>query len=265
MGIAGLGVVGGALYKCLSDKGVNTRGYDKYKVEHNNFTVLLTCDVIFMCLPTPYDFEIAEYDKRAIYDVCNQLEENGYAGLIVIKSTVEPETTNDLCVTFPTLKFVHNPEFLTARTALEDCIHQKHIVLGRSTSCPDDDFEMIVELMHTWFPDAEVSRATSTETEMMKIGVNSFYAVKVQFFNELYLTCEKNGCNYDVVRSMMLKNGWIHPMHTAVPGPDGQLSYGGMCFPKDTCALLSYMQSLGTPCEVLGATICERNSMRSGN
>ena len=41
----------------------------------------------------------------------------------------------------------------------------------------------------------------------------------------------------------MLKNGWINPMHTTVPGPDGQLSYGGFCFPKDTNALLQFMKT----------------------
>ena len=33
----------------------------------------------------------------------------------------------------------------------------------------------------------------------------------------------------------------INNMHTNIPGPDGQISYGGLCFPKDTNALLKYM------------------------
>jgi len=61
----------------------------------------------------------------------------------------------------------------------------------------------------------------------------------------------------------MLSNSWINPMHTTVPGPDGQLSYGGLCFPKDTNALNELMKSLGTPNQVMDAVIQERNSMRS--
>ena len=68
--------------------------------------------------------------------------------------------------------------------------------------------------------------------------------------------------DYKKVVSMMLKNNWIHPNHTEVPGPDGLLSYGGMCFPKDTNALYQLMLKKGTPCEVLGGTISERNKMR---
>ena len=46
-------------------------------------------------------------------------------------------------------------------------------------------------------------------------------------------------------------------MHTIVPGPDGQISYGGLCFPKDTNALNMYMINEGTPNKVLDATIKE--------
>ena len=45
---------------------------------------------------------------------------------------------------------------------------------------------------------------------------------------------------------MMLKNEWINPMHTNVPGSDGSLGYGGACFPKDTNALYRYMEKKGS-------------------
>ena len=70
--------------------------------------------------------------------------------------------------------------------------------------------------------------------------------------------------NYQL-EELMLKNGWINPMHTEVPGPDGQLSYGGYCFPKDTNALLQHMIKEDTPNKVLEATINERNEMRKDN
>ena len=96
----------------------------------------------------------------------------------------------------------------------------------------------------------------------MKIFLNSFYAVKIQFFNELYLLSEKMGCNYNNIVDLMLKNKWINPMHTRVPGTDNKLSYGGNCFPKDTNALINHMKRNNTPHMVLKATIEERNKMR---
>jgi len=63
----------------------------------------------------------------------------------------------------------------------------------------------------------------------------------------------------------MLKNNWINEMHTNIPGPDGKISYGGMCFPKDTQALVAYMNSKKSPNKVLKAVINERNDMRKDN
>ena len=83
--------------------------------------------------------------------------------------------------------------------------------------------------------------------------------------NEFYLLCQKMDIDYDTVKNMMLKNGWINPNHTNVPGPDGQLSYGGLCFPKDTNALCEMMKKKNVPNSVLSATIQERNSMREDN
>ena len=82
------------------------------------------------------------------------------------------------------------------------------------------------------------------------------------FFNELYLLCQKLGISYNNVSSTMLKNGWINPMHTIVPGTDGKLGFGGMCFPKDTAALLAFMKTEGVPHKVLEAAVEECKQVR---
>ena len=86
--------------------------------------------------------------------------------------------------------------------------------------------------------------------------------MKIQIFNELYLLSEKMNVNFHNVKNLMLKNKWFTPHHTHVPGPDGKMSYGGACFPKDTSALLEHMKKLGTPHMVLNSVVQERNSMR---
>ena len=158
------------------------------------------------------------------------------------------------------LNIIHNPEFLTARTSDKDFAEQKHIVLGYSENI--EQLNEVIELYGENFPEAKISTCTSTESELMKIFANSFYAVKVQFFNEMYDLTNKLDSNYDTIKDLILENGWVNPMHTTVPGPDGSLSYGGACFPKDTQALYNTMLENGSICEVLGATISERNKMR---
>lgn len=262
IGIIGLGFVGSAIHKSFELKNINVIGYDKYKYGGiGTFEECLDTEIIFLALPTLYNLDTNEYDKTSIYETCKLLNNNKYKGLIVIKSTVEPGTTNDLSDKYD-LSFVHNPEFLTARTAFEDFHNQKHIVLGKGNKCNDNKYGIVIDFFMKYYPDTEISQCTSLESESMKIFVNSFYSVKIQFFNELYLLCQNNGSDYNKIKQLMLKNGWINPMHTNVPGPDGNLSYGGACFPKDTLALNSYMEKLKSPNKILKATITERNLFR---
>ena len=267
--IIGLGFVGSAMYKSFELKGlkssVNLFGYDKFK--DGGIGNLDDCvndiDIIFLALPTKFDSISGQYDKTIIVDVCEQLEKKLFKGVIVIKSTIEPETTQNLSIQFPSLQFIHNPEFLTARTAFEDFHSQTHIVLGQGTTCSQSNLDLVKSWYLSMYPNALISTCTSLESESMKIFCNCFYSVKVQFFTELFLLCKSNGCDYSVVKDMMLKNNWINPMHTTVPGPDGSVSYGGLCFPKDTNALLKYMQKQQSPSKVLESSINERNEMRN--
>ena len=260
IGIIGIGCVGNAIYQNFLDKGINVIAYDKYK-KIGILEDLIKTDILFLCLPTLYNEELNEYDKTAIVEICEYLLMNKYQGLVVIKSTVEPGVTQELSVKY-NLNLFHNPEFLTARTAYQDFNNQKHIIIGSSNRITVEQLELLTNFFKKYYPDAEISTCKSTESESVKIFCNCFYAVKVQFFNELYFLCQKVNVDYNHIRDMMLKNGWINPMHTQVPGIDGNFSYGGMCFPKDTNALLAFMKSQKTPYQILDATIKERNFMR---
>ena len=269
--IIGLGFVGNAIFQSLNDKikimdlhnKIEIYGYDKYKNSGiGKLDDCLDSDIIFLALPTLYNEKLKSYEYDCIYDTCILLEEKKYNGVIVIKSTVEPTLTNSLSKKYK-LHFIHNPEFLTARTAYDDFHNQQHIVIGKGETCPMEKINVLKELYKLLYPNAEISECDSTESESMKIYCNTFYAVKIQYFNELYLLCQKLGTDYDRILELMIKNKWINPMHTKIPGPDGKLSYGGLCFPKDTNALLQYMKNLNTPHEVLEATIRERNIFRN--
>lgn len=263
--VIGLGFVGSAMYESFKQKGISQLiGYDKYK-KIGSLDECLDADLIFTALPTKYNESSSNYDKSAIIEVFTELSAHEFKGLVVIKSTVEPLTTRDLSNQFKNLAILHNPEFLTERTALDDFNNQAHIVLGIGQNCTEYHVETISNFYKNYYSSAIISQCTSDESESMKIFANCFYAVKVQFFNELYLLCKEMKVDYDIVKSLMLKNNWINPMHTQVPGPDGSLSYGGSCFPKDTNALLKYMQKYSTPHKVLESTIFERNEMRKDN
>ena len=263
--IIGIGFVGSAILKSFKKHNLITITYDKYKSNNNSKDNLINClntDILYMCLPTEFNNKKNKYNKKPIYEVCKFLSKNNYQGIILNKSTVEPNTHNKLCKKYNNLKFIHNPEFLSSKTAFEDFHNQKHVVLGKTNNVSNQDVNIVKKFYKDYYPKADISICESNESESMKIFCNSFYAVKIQFFNELYLLCQKTNCDYDTVLKLMLNNNWINPMHTNVPGRDGKLSYGGACFPKDTNALLSFMKKNNSNHQILESCISERNIFR---
>ena len=263
IGVIGLGVVGSAILSILKKKDIKIIGYDKFKNGGiGSIDECLKADMLFLCLPTPYCSKINDYDLDPINDVLSNLSNLNYHGSIIIKSTVNPGTCEYFSIKYNNLNIIHNPEFLTARNASKDFENQEHIVLGKTDLCSDAHFEKVNNFYKQTWPEAIISLCKSGESEIMKLGCNTFYAVKIQYLTELYLLCQKCNLNFESVKKMMLLNGGMGPKYTNVPGHDGSISYSGMCFPKDTNALCSYMKNNNLPCQVLNSTIQERNSMR---
>ena len=262
-GVIGLGVVGNSIYKVLQKKNVNVSGYDKYNNRGNvsNLKDILNTNLVFLCLPTEYDDFQKKYNTTALDEILTFLSTNNYMGFILIKSTVEPMTCIKYHSLYKNLNIIHNPEFISAATAETDFEMQQYTLLGKTYA--DQNIDDIVKFYKNLFININVITSNSTETEIAKIAANSFYATKIQYFNEIYELCNTIDCSYNNVRNMMLENNWINKMHTDVPGSDGKISYGGMCFPKDTNALCQYMKRNNINNKVLTATIEENKIMRS--
>ncbi len=262
IGICGKGFVGNAIYNFFinNTNEDNLYIYDKYK-NINTFDILLLSEILFICLPTNYDSDKNNYDMDEINNTIYLLNENKYNGIIIIKSTVLPDYCSNINNLYPNLKIIANPEFLSARTASEDFANQTHIILGY-TKYSINHINIVKDFYNKYFQSASISITSAEEAFMVKLGCNSFYATKVQFFTELYLLCKNTNMDYNNVKNMMLKNNWINPMHTNVPGPDNNISYGGACLPKDTKALNEYMKKNNLPNDVINAVVEEREKLR---
>lgn len=263
LGIIGLGFVGSAIYDFFKNYDITIKIYDKYKNEYNNFINIIDTDLCYISVPTSYDEEQLSYDYSAIFDVYSLLIEHNYKGLIILKSTIEPNFINNILFTkYPVLKdykIIYNPEFLSSKTASYDFANQKHIIIGIDNN---DYFDTIYNFYKLYFPNSDISISSIIDAESTKIFCNCFYAIKIQIFNEFYNACKINGANFNNIRDMMLKNNWINPMHTKVPGEDNKLSFGGGCFPKDIKALNSYFKKINSYNGVIEATIKESQIMR---
>ncbi len=238
IGIIGKGYVGTALGLILEEKH-SVSYYDKYK-ECNDLTVLDDCEVIFICVPTPDNN--GEIDLTAVEDAISNAPDK----LLVIKSTVEPGTTKRLAEKYKK-EIIFNPEFLRQDHAYEDMKNANKVIFGYETEKQYEKIYRIYEnvLLETTYIGLEIK-----EAELVKYLGNIILAGQVSLANELYKICTAVDISYNVMRECLRYDNRIGT-NIDVPGPDGQIGFGGACFPKDLNALISYSKRAGYKPELL--------------
>lgn len=236
--ILGNGFVGNALYEGMRshfDIKVFDIDFDKSK---DSFEECIKNDVLFLCLPTPV-FDDGTFDLNPLMNCIMKIPPQK---TLVIKSTITPKAAQELIIMFPNHYFVFNPEFLTERTAVEDFKNQKRIVLGsKQSECND----LIENLYRKVFPNCHYIKTDFKTACFIKYFCNCFFAAKVSLMNEFHETAVMDDVDWEVALDGLLSSGWVNPMHTQVPGPDGHLGYGGKCFPKDVQAFNDYSRTVG--------------------
>lgn len=266
IGIIGNGYVGNAIVEFFKDR-ADLAVYDLdpeksfcssgFPLEDHSeyFEAAAASDYIFVCVGTPtVDGKI---DLYAVEDVMNGLLWEKVKNPIILKSTVVPGTCQDLFDNYG-LNITYNPEFLTARTAVQDFAQPDSIVLAGPNLDP------VLELYAKFFPDMRPHCFPQYETaELIKYARNTFYATKVAFWNEIKDVADELDVDYGDVLEGVLASGWIDPMHCNVPGPDGQRGYGGACLPKDSQALIATARKLGKPMLILEAVDESNKKYRS--
>jgi len=287
IGIVGNGFVGGAT-RLFSCKDVSVLMYDTDPSKCVPSGVTLTklaqaCDIVFICVPTPMDTDGSCHTK-IVYSVVADLLEGAdpRKTTVVVRSTVPPGTCRGLGVAFM-------PEFLTERNWQEDFKHTKDWIVGaddpsalygyEATAMKRTFISKMQRLLTFAVQSGNIKSdhmiTTNTrEAEMCKYARNCFLATKVSFFNEIHHVCRLANIDYEVVRTLVVRDERIGSSHTAVPGPDGKLGFGGTCLPKDTNAMIRFMLSENKriyegdaqcpraythfPCKILGA-VKDRN------
>jgi UDPglucose 6-dehydrogenase len=130
---------------------------------------------------------------------------------------------------------------LTERTAVEDFKNPSRIVLGGDKEYVDT----IEKLYRKVFPSRliEIIKTDAKTACFIKYFCNCFFAAKVSLMNEFRQIADISGVDWDVALNGLLSSGWVNPMHTMVPGPDGDFGFGGKCFPKDINAMIKFIES----------------------
>jgi len=244
IGIIGNGVVGGATAAAFHDHVDEVRCWDARdeRCTHSLHDTVCGTDLTFVCLPTPKRKDGIGCDTSIIKLFFERMGELKRDANLVLRSTVPVGFTRYMREEYGIANLVHSPEFLTARTAVEDSCNPTRLLIGvpqptENRSRCRETLEMLY--MDRWYHNRGLLyEMTSDESEFVKLMQNAFSAVKVGFFNEMREFSDKKGLDWERCLAALLAGRWINPMHTQVPGPDGKRGWGGACLPKDISNLI---------------------------
>ena len=243
IGIIGQGYVGTALKVGFEDY-YNVETYDKYDLSKSTKSsikrVVEFTDVIFVCVPTPMRKDGTCY-TGIVEEVIREINQTADGHIVVIKSTVPPGTTDRINAEYTKSTVIFNPEFLTEANFIDDFKNQNRIILGgdrKGTS-------KVRQLYSRLFPQATIVKTGAKHAEMVKYFTNCFLATKVSFANEMKHICDSIDLDYDKVVEYATYDERLGKSHWSVPGPDGDLGFGGHCLPKDLSAMVNGFDTLG--------------------
>ena len=244
--------MGNAVYKSLEGMWpfVELALIDPAKGHNTTIEDIKDFDAVFVCVPSPQGADGTA--NTAILE--HVLEELGYVdfkGVIISKVTAPPDVYQRLQQSYPNL--VHAPEFLTAAHAEQDYMLSKFAIIGGNVTAYLYEAERIIKLSQTSLID--IRHCTIQEAALTKYSINSFLATKVTFMNELAALAHTLDCDWETMRELIALDNHIGKSHMRVPGPDGEPGFGGMCFPKDTSALLKCAEQVGKTLSVLDTAV----------
>lgn len=236
IGVVGLGVVGRAVYDGLGQLG-HVMSYYDIADQSTNINSVIHTDIIFVCVPTPTDGN-GNCDIKNVFSVVRLLNASEYTGIVAIKSTVIPGTTQHLIDQYSELKICFVPEFLRERSALSDFVglHDVLIVGTHDTAI----YQQVVDA-HQTIPDAACI-VGPTEAEIAKYFNNVFNALRVTFANDMFELCNALGADYQQVFNAVSHRKTIGRDYLRCSNT--MRGFGGTCLPKDTQALATLFSKL---------------------
>jgi UDPglucose 6-dehydrogenase len=234
IGIMGLGVIGGACKYGFEKLGHKINVHDI--ILNTKFEDVLDSEIIYICVPTPQKSDDS-CDVSIVEKVIYELKSKNYGGIIAIKSTVKP-TTTDRLIKETNLNICFVPEFLRERCAISDFI-ENHDLLAVGTNLLDN-YNKIVEC-HGKYP-KNIIMLKPVEAELLKYYSNVFNAIKVVFANEMYEICEATNADYSKIKNAFIKRNTAKDLYLDVN--NNFRGFGGICLPKDIAALTAFVREL---------------------
>jgi UDPglucose 6-dehydrogenase len=218
-------------------------------------------DAVFIAVGTPSRRGDGHADLSYVYAAAREIARamTGYT-VVVTKSTVPVGTGREVERIIreerPDADFdvVSNPEFLREGSAIQDFMRPDRVVIGAESERAQEVMRQLYRVLY--LIETPIVFTTLESSEMIKYAANTFLATKITFINEIADLCERVGADvHAVARGIGLDNRIGRKFLHAGPG------YGGSCFPKDTLALVTTAQEVGSPLRIV-ETVVDINAKR---
>ena len=212
-------------------------------------------DVSFIAVPTPFDGKQMDlsYIRSAVSAVATCLVKKDLYHLVVVKSTVLPNTTQNFII--PQIERISekkvgsqigvcvNPEFLTEINDTwthntdfsKDFFTEDRVVIGEF----DDKSGVILEKVYRNLK-VPIIHTDMKTAEMIKFACNCALASRISYWNEIFYICALLSIDSSLVSDVAAMDKRIGKYGT-VHGK----AFGGKCLPKDLQSLIEFSKRLG--------------------
>jgi UDPglucose 6-dehydrogenase len=175
-------------------------------------------------------------DYADLESVLNELKDQSYSGMVVIRSTVSPIKINEWDKRYSFI-YIMFPEFMPQQEGRLITDSTWAVVLGGNLEATH---KFAAKLYSNGYPGERESyrHVSKEEACIIKLADNAGLSAKLIYFNAVYNICEKFGVSYETVRNIIGLDSRIGIQHSIVPSPDdGKPGFGGHCLPKDIKAI----------------------------
>ena len=210
-----------------------------------DFSEINHADVVVICVPTPL-LENHKPDLSAVESVANSIAKYLTKGqLVILESTVEPETTRKFLV--PLLEkgsglkseefdVVFSPERIDPTNKKWTIKNTPKIVAGLTNKAGTRAADF-----YSKFIDNVIVVESLEVAETAKLLENSFRLVNISFVNEISIFCQKLGIDVNaVINAASTKPYGFMPFYPSI-------GVGGHCIPVDPLYLANKAREIGAP------------------